>query len=459
MEPESSAIWTPTYRLPPLNLLGAQNRSFIAALTNHGEKTLPVLWSGSDKKMLVKDFADIRNLLITGSSETGKSSFIHQLIFSLLYLNPPGRIKFLLIDLKKTELGRYRGIANHFLAKRAGDEQEVIDDGRIAIHTLNSLCIELDNRYDLIGEGGCRDIHEYNRKFLEGKLNPEKGHQLLPFIILVIDELADCILYGKKEIDAPLQRLVYRGGKVGLFTIIATNQYNSGVISSALLSGIEQRVVFRLNDRDDYAKFFGTVRVPDIYAAGEFVYRENGAQLKGEGIYFTPAEIDRTVEYITTQPGFLHLFLLPDYVDENEPDRFDMANRDPLFEEAARLVVITQMGSTSLLQRRMKLGYNRVGRLMDQLQAAGIVGPVQGAKAREVLIRTEEELQEFLGSFDLTGTAYVPPVRETNIHSAEAQPTATTQTSVFTQAKKEKPGCLLFVLTVIGFVIFYWVIV
>lgn len=459
MVPEIPATGIPKYSLPPLDLLESPSRTVIAELAGHGDKKLPVLWSKEAARVIVKDLADYRNLLITGSSETGKSSFIHQLILSLLYLNPLGRVKLLLIDLKKIELGKYRVIANHFLAKREGDESAVIEDGRIAIHTLNSLCIELDNRYDLFGEGRCRDIHEYNRKFLEGKLNPEKGHQFLPFIILVIDELADCIMHGKKEMDAPLQRLVYKGGKVGLFNIIATSQYNSGVISSGLLTGIEQRVLFRLNDRDDYRKFLDTVRVPDIHSPGEFIYRENGRPVKGTGILFSSQEIERTCEFIATQPGFPHPFLLPEYVDENDLGNsdFDAADRDPLFEDAARLIVSSQMGSTSLLQRRMKLGYNRAGRLMGQLEAAGIVGPNQGAAAREVIIKTEEELQAYLDSMEQSGKPFIPPVRDTvhkPVPEIPLQPARTT----YTKPKQEKPGCLLFLLMFVGIAVLYLVI-
>ncbi|MFL9484812.1 DNA translocase FtsK [Chitinophagaceae bacterium LWZ2-11] len=397
MQPYKPAFNLKDYHYPSMDLLDQESKQAILKLIQPSDMHLPVLWS-TDRIETIKDLDNSRNILITGSTGTGKTAFLYQIIVSLLFRMHPCQIKFILVDCKQIEFGIFQSIEKHFLAKTVDGDGIASNPDQI-LSTINSLSIEIDNRYKLLADAGCRDIHEYNKKFIFKQLNPQKGHQYFPYLILVIDELADCLLYKSEEISATLQKLIYNGGKVGLINIISTNQYNnSTVISAALLAGIDQRVIFRLNSREDYRRFFDTVKVPDIYQVGEFNYREFGKPYKGKEVFFSPTEIRRVCDFITQQQGYPDAFLLPEYFDEKEQDgkNFDSSDKDPLFEDAARLIVQNQMGSTSLIQRRMQLGYNRAGRLMDQLEAARIVGPNLGSKAREVLFKTELELQCFL---------------------------------------------------------------
>jgi len=273
-------------------------------------------------------------------------------------------------------------LEKHFLATLPGEENSIIESYDRLIHTLNALYIEMENRYELFKEASSRNIKEYNTKFIERKLDPRKGHQYLPFIVIVIDDLGAFSLKGEKELNLPLQRLVNDGYKAGIFTIISTSQFIGHALPATLLSLIAHRVVFNLNNKEDYRRFFDTLKLKAYLQPGEFLYANNNEIDSENSILFDFSEIERVTEYIGKQRGYPQSFLLPEYINESELDGkdFDLSDRDSLFEEAAYLIVQNQIGSTSLFQRRMKLGYNQAGRLMDQLEAAGIVGPNQGSK-------------------------------------------------------------------------------
>jgi len=386
------------YIFPDLALFSdsIQNTLYSFSAKSIGYK-LPILWSCSDNNLLVKDISGLANILITGTQAKGKTNFIHQLIISLLLTKHPSQLKLVLADIKGLDIGIYKLLEKHFLARLPETDDSILKDPKNLVHCLNAFCIEMDNRYDLIVEAGVRNITEYNTKFIQRKLNPEKGHQFLPFIIFIIDDLGLYTYQGFPEINLPLVRLVSEGYKAGIYTIISTSQTNTLSLPNNLLSMINQRVVFRLNSKEDYKRFFGTTKFEIPLEEGKFLYNENGHIQKGQSILFPMDDIKKLVEFIADQPSYQQAFLLPEYVSEEEFENktFDINDRDPLFEDAARLIVQSQSGSTSLLQRRMKLGYNRVGRIIDQLEAAGIVGPNQGSKVRDVLVKTDAELKKY----------------------------------------------------------------
>jgi S-DNA-T family DNA segregation ATPase FtsK/SpoIIIE len=311
-------------------------------------------------------------------------------------------LKFVLVDPKKVELSLYRAIEKHFLAKLPGEEEAIITDTKKVVNTLNALCIEMDTRYDLLKEAGCRNIREYNEKFVARKLNPEKGHQFLPFIVLVIDEFADLIMTAGKEIEMPIARLAQLARAVGIHLIIATQRPSVNIITGTIKANFPARIAFKVSSKVDSRTIIDTGGAEQLIGRGDMLISYNGELTRLQCVFVDTPEVENVVECIAAQRGYPQAFLLPEYVDEKELEGrdVDLANRDPLFEDAARLVVASQIGSTSLLQRRMKLGYNRAGRLMDQLESAGIVGPSQGSKARDVLYKTEMDLEAYLQSLD-----------------------------------------------------------
>jgi DNA segregation ATPase FtsK/SpoIIIE, S-DNA-T family len=311
-------------------------------------------------------------------------------------------MKFVLIDPKKVELSIYRHIEKHFLAKLPGEEDAIITDTKKVVHTLNALCIEMDNRYDLLKEAGARNIKEYNEKFIRRKLNPQKGHQFLPFIVLVIDEFADLIMTAGKEVEMPIARLAQLARAIGIHLIIATQRPSVNIITGTIKANFPARIAFKVSSKIDSRTILDTGGAEQLIGKGDMLISHNGEVTRLQCAFVDTPEVEEIVDFISQQRGYPQAFLLPEYIDEKEMEGkdFDLADRDALFNDAARLIVQNQVGSTSLLQRRMKLGYNRAGRLMDQLEAAGIVGPNQGSKARDVLIKTEMELQEHL---DLLG--------------------------------------------------------
>ncbi|MEJ7829745.1 MAG: FtsK/SpoIIIE domain-containing protein, partial [Segetibacter sp.] len=305
-----------------------------------------------------------------------------------------------LIDPKKVELSIYSKIQNHFLAKLPGEEDAIITDTKKVIHTLNALCIEMDNRYDLLKEAGTRNIKEYNEKFVARKLNPEKGHQFLPFIVLVIDEFADLIMTAGKEVEMPLARLAQLARAIGIHLIIATQRPSVNIITGTIKANFPARIAFKVSSKIDSRTILDVGGAEQLIGKGDMLISYNGELTRLQCAFVDTPEVDEVTEYIGEQRGYPQAFLLPEYVDEKELEAkgFDLNDKDPSFNDAARLIVMSQIGSTSLLQRRMKLGYNRAGRLMDQLEAAGVVGPNQGSKARDVLIKTDSELQEYLNA-------------------------------------------------------------
>ena len=303
-----------------------------------------------------------------------------------------------MVDPKKVELSLYRVIEKHFLAKLPGEDESIITDTKKVVYTLNALCIEMDNRYDLLKEAGCRNIKEYNEKFVKRKLNPLKGHQFLPFIVLVVDEFADLIMTAGKEIELPIARLAQLARAVGIHLIIATQRPSVNIITGTIKANFPARIAFKVSSKIDSRTILDAGGAEQLIGKGDMLISYNGEITRLQCAFVDTPEVDRIVEFIGYQESFPEQYYLPLYEDEKELDSkgFDAADRDELFAEAARLIVANQIGSTSLIQRKMKLGYNRAGRLMDQLEAAGIVGKNLGSKAREVLVQNESDLREIL---------------------------------------------------------------
>jgi S-DNA-T family DNA segregation ATPase FtsK/SpoIIIE len=354
-----------------------------------------------DNEHFVVDLASMPHLLMAGATGQGKSVGINAVLVSLLYKKHPSQLKFVLVDPKKVELSLYRVIEHHFLAKLPGEEEAIITDTKKVVHTLNALCIEMDNRYDLLKEAGVRNIKEYNEKFVKRKLNPQKGHQYLPFIVLVIDEFADLIMTAGKEIEMPIARLAQLARAVGIHLIIATQRPSVNIITGTIKANFPSRIAFKVSSKIDSRTILDAGGAEQLIGKGDMLISHNGELLRLQCAFVDTPEVEKVCGFITAQRGYPEAFLLPEYLDEKEMEArdFDISDRDPLFGDAARLIVQNQMGSTSLIQRRMKLGYNRAGRLMDQLEEAGIVGPNQGSKPREVLVKSEMDLEDILGNF------------------------------------------------------------
>jgi DNA segregation ATPase FtsK/SpoIIIE, S-DNA-T family len=365
----------------------------------HNTHSLPIaIGKKIDNENFIVDLTSMPHLLMAGATGQGKSVGLNAILVSLLYKKHPSQLKLVLIDPKKVELSIYRHIEKHFLAKLPGEEDAIITDTKKVVHTLNALCIEMDNRYDLLKEAGARNIKEYNDKFIRRKLNPQKGHQFLPFIVLVIDEFADLIMTAGKEIEMPIARLAQLARAVGIHLIIATQRPSVNIITGTIKANFPSRIAFKVSSKIDSRTILDTGGAEQLIGKGDMLISHHGEVTRLQCAFVDTPEVEEVVEFIGDQQGYPQAFLLPEYIDEKELEGrdFDLSDRDSLFEDAARLIVQNQVGSTSLLQRRMKLGYNRAGRLMDQLEAAGIVGPNQGSKARDVLIKTEMELQQHL---------------------------------------------------------------
>ncbi|WP_018625987.1 FtsK/SpoIIIE family DNA translocase [Niabella aurantiaca] len=361
--------------------------------------SLPIaLGKRIDNENFIVDLATMPHLLMAGATGQGKSVGINAILVSLLYSKHPSQLKFVLVDPKKVELSVYSQIANHFLARLPNEEDAIITDTKKVINTLNALCIEMDNRYDLLKDAGCRNIKEYNAKFTARKLNPEKGHQFLPFIVLVVDEFADLIMTAGKEVEMPIARLAQLARAIGIHLIIATQRPSVNIITGIIKANFPARIAFKVSSKIDSRTILDAGGADQLIGKGDMLISLNGEISRLQCAFVDTPEVDKVVDFIAYQEGYPQPFLLPEYIDEKDMESgdFDLDDRDSLFEDAARLIVANQIGSTSLLQRRMKLGYNRAGRLMDQLEQAGIVGPNQGSKAREVLIKTDAELQEHL---------------------------------------------------------------
>jgi len=342
----------------------------------------------------IVDLAAIPNLLIAGSTGQGKSVCIDSIILSLLYTKHPSQLKLVLIDPKKVELNVYHKIEKHFLAKLPGERDIIVSDSTKIINTLIALCREMDTRYDLMKAAQVKNIIEYNKKFINRLLNPEFGHQYLPFIVLIISEFADFIGNFGKEVETPMAHLAQLSRSVGIHLIIVTQRPSINVISGSIKANFDARIAFRVPMQTDSRAILDIEGAEKLSGNGDMIASFNGEKIRLQGAYVNTDEVEKVVTFISNQRGYAEAFLLPD-TGSVEKD-FDINDKDSLFEDAARLIVNCQVGSTSLLQRRMKIGYNRSSRLMDQLEASGIVGPTQNNSLREVYIKTEQDLIEHL---------------------------------------------------------------
>ena len=363
---------------------------------------LPVAFGKTiSNDVFVTDLAKMPHLLMAGATGTGKSVGLNAVIASLLYKKHPAELKFVMVDPKKVELSLYNAIERHYLAKLPDSEEAIITDVKKVVRTLNSLCIEMDQRYDLLKSAKVRNIQEYNPKFIDRHLNPDNGHRYLPYIVLVIDEFADLIMTAGKEVELPICRLAQLARAVGIHLIIATQRPTTNIITGAIKANFPARIAFRVISSIDSRTILDTGGANQLIGRGDMLISLAGKDLvRCQCALIETVEIDRLAHFIGEQRGYAdgEGFLLPEYLDENdEPNKeFDAKAKDEFFNDAARLVVASQFGSTSLLQRKLSLGYNRAGRIIDQLEAAGIVGPYNGSKARDVLIKDEVALEELL---------------------------------------------------------------
>jgi DNA segregation ATPase FtsK/SpoIIIE, S-DNA-T family len=365
----------------------------------HSNFHLPIaIGKKIDNENFIVDLASMPHLLMAGATGQGKSVGLNAILVSLLYKKHPSQLKLVLVDPKKVELSIYRTIEKHFLAKLPGEEEAIITDTKKVVHTLNALCTLMDIRYDLLKEAGARNIKEYNDKFVKRRLNPQKGHEYLPFIVLVIDEFADLIMTAGKEVELPIARLAQLARAVGIHLIIATQRPSVNIITGTIKANFPARIGFKVSSKIDSRTILDAGGADQLIGKGDMLISYNGEITRLQCAFVDTPEVEEITDFIGKQRGYTEAYKLPEYIDEKEGESkvFEDGDRDPLFGEAARLIVQNQIGSTSLLQRRMKLGYNRDGRLMDQLEAAGVVGPGQGSKARDVLIRTEAELEQYL---------------------------------------------------------------
>jgi S-DNA-T family DNA segregation ATPase FtsK/SpoIIIE len=357
-----------------------------------------VLGKTISNEIFISDLAKMPHLLMAGATGQGKSVGINVLLASLLYKKHPAEIKFVMVDPKKVELSLFNKIERHFLATLPNAEDAIITDTRKVIYTLNSLCIEMDSRYDLLKDAGVRNIREYNAKFTRRKLNPEKGHRYLPYIVLVIDELADLMMTAGKEVEQPIARLAQLARAIGIHLIVATQRPSVNVITGLIKANFPARLSFKVTAKVDSRTILDTGGAEQLVGNGDMLLSMGSDMVRLQCPFVDTPEVDSICEFIGEQRGYESAYALPEYYGDDEPDVLDvdMSDLDPLFEDAARLLVTFQQGSTSLIQRKMKLGYNRAGRIIDQLEAAGIVGPFEGSKAREVLIKDTEHLDEML---------------------------------------------------------------
>lgn len=362
---------------------------------------LPIcLGKSISNEIYVADLAKMPHLLMAGATGQGKSVGINSILVSLLYKKHPSQLKFVLVDPKKVELSLYEALEKHFLAKLPGEADSIITDTKKVVTTLNALCLEMDDRYNLLKKAGCRNLKEYNHKFVNRQLNPQNGHKFLPYIVLVIDEFADLIMTAGKEVEMPIARLAQLARAIGIHLILATQRPSVNIITGTIKANFPARIAFKTTSKIDSRTILDAGGSEQLIGRGDMLLSVGSDMLRLQCGFVDTPEVEQVRDFISNQQGYPQSFLLPEYVDPNEKgsgDDFLMdGERDDLFDEAARVIVQNQMGSTSLIQRRLKLGYNRAGRLMDQLQEAGIVGDNLGTKAREVKFKTELELEQYL---------------------------------------------------------------
>jgi S-DNA-T family DNA segregation ATPase FtsK/SpoIIIE len=351
----------------------------------------------------VVDLAKMPHILMAGATGQGKSVGLNAIIASLLYSKHPAELKFVLVDPKKVELTLYSRIERHFLAKLPDSEESIITDTRKVVRTLNSLGIEMDNRYELLKDAQVRNIKEYNAKFIKRKLNPLHGHRYLPYIVLVVDEFADLIMTAGKEVESPITRLAQLARAVGIHLIIATQRPSVNIITGTIKANFPARIAFRVISKIDSRTILDAGGADQLVGRGDMLLSTGSDLTRLQCAFIDTPEVELVTDYIGSQRGYADALHLPEFADEESEAKadFDVSDRDPLFEDAAMIIVQTQQGSTSLLQRKLKLGYNRAGRIIDQLEAAGIVGPFEGSKAREVRVANEMALEQFLKDLDM----------------------------------------------------------
>ncbi|MCA5004477.1 FtsK/SpoIIIE family DNA translocase [Sphingobacterium bovistauri] len=351
-------------------------------------------------EVYIADLAKMPHLLVAGATGQGKSVGINAILTSLLYKKHPAELKFVLVDPKKVELSLFKKVERHFLAKLPGEEDAIITDTKKVINTLNSLCIEMDQRYDLLKNAQVRNLKEYNVKFINRRLNPEEGHRFLPFIVLIVDEFADLMMTAGKEVETPIARLAQLARAVGIHLVIATQRPSVNIITGTIKANFPARLAFRVLSKIDSRTILDTGGADQLIGRGDMLLASGSDLIRIQCAFVDTPEVEGISDFIGGQRGYPSAFMLPEYVDESGEGSgsmdFDLSDRDALFEEAARLIVMHQQGSTSLIQRKLKLGYNRAGRIIDQLESAGIVGPFEGSKAREVLYPDEYSLEQFL---------------------------------------------------------------
>ncbi len=365
----------------------------------HSSYDLPIgLGKTIANETFIADLTKMPHLLMAGATGQGKSVGLNAIMTSILYKKHPAYVKFVLVDPKKVELNLFSKIERHFLAKLPDAEEAIVTETKQVIRTINSLCVEMDNRYDLLKDAQARNIKEYNAKFISRRLNPNLGHRFLPYIILFVDEFADLIMTAGKEMELPIARLAQLARAVGIHLIIATQRPSVNIITGTIKANFPARIAFRVTSRVDSRTILDTGGADQLIGRGDMLLSTGSDLLRLQCAFIDAPEIEQITEYIGAQKAYPDAFHLPEYLeDEAAPsDNGDPAERDDLFEEAARVVVATQQGSTSLIQRKLKLGYNRAGRIIDQLEAAGIVGPFEGSKAREVRIKDEMSLEQIL---------------------------------------------------------------
>ena len=350
-------------------------------------------------EVYIADLAKMPHLLVAGATGQGKSVGINAILVSLLYTKHPSQLKFVLVDPKKVELTLFNKIERHFLAKLPGEADAIITDTKKVVNTLNSLCIEMDQRYDLLKDAQVRNLKEYNEKFVKRKLNPNNNHRFLPYIVLIVDEFADLMMTAGKEVEAPIARLAQLARAIGIHLVLATQRPSVNIITGTIKANFPARLAFRVLSKIDSRTILDSGGADQLIGRGDMLLSTGNDLIRLQCAFVDTPEVDRISEFIGNQRGYPEAYQLPEYIDENADTTrgdFNPDDRDPLFEDAAQLIVTHQQGSTSLIQRKMKLGYNRAGRIIDQLEAAGVVGPFEGSKAREVLLPDQYALEQFL---------------------------------------------------------------
>jgi S-DNA-T family DNA segregation ATPase FtsK/SpoIIIE len=336
--------------------------------------------------------------LVAGATGQGKSVGLNAIITSLLYKKHPSQLKFVLIDPKKVEMSLYATIEKHFLAKLPDEEEAIITDIQKVKYTLNSLNVEMDARYDLLKKAHARNIKEYNAKFINRRLNPEKGHHFMPYIVVVIDEFADLIMTAGKEVELPIARIAQLARAIGIHMIIATQRPSTNIITGVIKANFPTRIAFKVASMIDSRTILDTPGANQLIGKGDMLISTGSNITRLQCAFLDTPEVERVCAHIAAQQAYPTAFILPEYMGDDEGGAMDtdLSNRDELFDDAARIVVVNQMGSTSMIQRKFSIGYNRAGRIMDQLEAAGVVGPGEGSKARQVLLQDEYSLEQLL---------------------------------------------------------------